>query len=105
MISSNPLSAIKQRYSSKKIRLISSDDQPFVSAKLKIMKRRKCCEYQKHRQSIKWKFLEAKYQAELKRTKREYYRRKIKSLRKLKPKNWHREIKKLSSFDQNVGQE
>ena len=30
-----------------KVRVISSDDQPFISAKLKIMKRRKCREYQK----------------------------------------------------------
>ena len=88
-----------------KVRVISSDDQPFISAKLKVMKRRKCREYQKHRCSIKWKFLETKYKAELEKTKREYYRRKIKSLRKLKPKNWHREIKKLSSFDQNFSEE
>ena len=88
-----------------KVISISSDDQPFISTKLKRMKRRKSREYQKHRRSDKWNFLQKNYQAELEKSKREFYRKKIRDLRKMKPKNWHREIKKLSSFDQNTSEE
>ena len=70
-----------------KVISISSDDQPFISTKLKRMKRRKCREYQKHRLSDKWNFLQKNYQAELEKSKREFYRKKIRDLRKMKPKN------------------
>ena len=49
--------------------------------------------------------MEEKYQNELGKRKKDYYRRKIRNLRKNKPRNWHRELKKLTSYDQQKGEE
>ena len=83
-----------------KVKKVANDDQPFINEKLKKMKRKKCREFQKHRRSEKWRTLEEKYQDELGKTKKDYYRRKIRNLRRTKPRNWHSEIKKLTSYDQ-----
>ena len=40
-----------------KKRCVSSDDKPFFSEKLAILKRRKCREYRKNRRSKRWKNL------------------------------------------------
>ena len=80
---------------------ISSDDQPFYTEKLSRLKRRKCREYNKNRKSQKWEFLNADYVTELLKAKQNFYRNKIKKLRTKKPKQWHRELKKLTSFDQH----
>ena len=88
-----------------KVKIISSDDQPFVNEKLKKMKRRKCREYWKHRRSNKWKVLEGKYKVELDRVKKDFYRKKIRNLRKLEPRKWHNELKKLTCYDQQKSEE
>ena len=69
------------------------------------MKRKKCREFQKHRRSEKWILLEERYQSELGKTKKGYYRSKIKNLRRMKPRNWHSEVKKLTSYDQQKTEE
>ena len=88
-----------------KVRQIANDDQPFISDKLKKMKRKKCREFHKNRRSKKWKIMEEKYQNELGKRKKDYYRRKIRNLRKKKPRNWHNELKKLTSHDQHKAEE
>ena len=88
-----------------KVRTVSSDDQPFVNQKLKRMKRKKCREYQKHRRSEKWKILDEKYRAEVNKIKKDFYRNKIRNLRKLKPRMWHRELKKITRYDQQKSEE
>ena len=45
------------------------------------------------------------YELELDKAKKEFYRRKIKKLRKVKSKHWYRELKKLTSFDQLKSEE
>ena len=81
--------------------IISSDDQPYFSGRLSKLKRRKNREYNKHRKSKKWEEMNVAYVKELLRAKREFYGKKIKHLRKAKPKHWYRELKKLTSFDQH----
>ena len=88
-----------------KTKKISSDDEPYFNEKLKLMKRRKCRENNKHRRSTKWNRLQSEFDIQLEKAKFEFYSRKISKLRKTKPKQWHRELKKLSSFDQNEGEE
>ena len=39
------------------------------------------------------------------RKKKDYYRSKIQNLRKNKPRNWHKELKKLTSYDQQFSEE
>jgi hypothetical protein len=49
--------------------------------------------------------LQQEFAIQLGKAQFEFYSRKISKLRKTKPKQWHRELKKLSSFDQNEGEE
>ena len=81
--------------------IISSDDQPFFTERLSRLKRRKCREYNKNRKSQKWETLNASYVTELSKAKQDFYRKKIKKLRTKNPKQWHRELKKLTCFDQH----
>ena len=84
-----------------KTSIIWSDSEPYFNAKLAKLKRRKCREFHKNRKSLKWRAMENKYQIQLSKAKQEFYRRKIKFLKNAKSKQWHRELKKLTSFDQN----
>ena len=88
-----------------KRRLVSNDDQPFFNEKLATLKRRKCREYSKNRRSEKWVALNALYVKEVSKAKRNFYRQKIKHLRHAKPKQWHKELKKLTNFGQNKSDE
>ena len=88
-----------------KHKVISSDDQPFINEYLKKLKRKKCCEYHKHRKSRKWVCLEEKYQKELANAKSAYYRKKIKKLRKTDPRKWYEALKKLTRYDQHKKEE
>ena len=45
------------------------------------------------------------YEVELDKAKKGFYRKEIKKLRKVKPKHWYREFKKLTSFDQLKSEE
>ena len=45
------------------------------------------------------------YESMLKKAKHDFYSRKIRKLRNTKPKKWHRELKKLTSFDQGHAEE
>ena len=81
-------------------RKVANDDQPFMTEKLKHLKRKKCRIYRKQRKSEEWKRLEEIYRREIKRAKNNFYRNKIKNLRRSNPKKWHQELKKISSFDE-----
>ena len=61
-------------------------------------KRRKCREYGKNRRSKKWRTLKELYEKELSKAKKSFYRKKIKHLRTANPKQWHRELRKLTNF-------
>ena len=96
----NTLVSKVNEYFPEKTRIISCNDQPFFSYKLKNLKRKKAREYQKHRKSIKYKKLEELYQQELSKSKSSFYRKQISRLRKSKPGKWYSELKKLTNFDQ-----
>ena len=83
----------------------ASDDQPFYSNKLVKLKRRKAREYGKHRKSKKWENMNIKYEEELSKAKKDFYSKKIRNLGKVNPANWYRELKKLTSFDQQKGED
>ena len=54
-----------QEFFHEKTRTISSDDQPYFTHKLNILKRRKGREFHKRRKSKKWKVMDEEYQKEL----------------------------------------
>ena len=83
-----------------KVRIVSNNDQPFYTNKLKELRRKKVREFQKHRRSDKWEKLENFYQKELLKSKRNFSTKRIKALRKGKPGKWYAELKKLTNFDQ-----
>ena len=64
---------------------VADDDQPFMTEKLKQLKRKKCRVYRKQRKSEEWIRLEEIYRKELNIAKKEFFRKKIKSLRKSNP--------------------
>ena len=88
-----------------KTKVITNDDQPFFNDKLVKLKRKKCREYTKNRRSDKWKKLSEVYKVVLAKAKKDYYRRKIKNLRKVNPRKWYNELKKLTSFDQHKAEQ
>ena len=53
---------------------IANDDQPFMTEKLKHLKRKKCRIYRKQRRSDEWNRLEEIYRRELKIAKNNFYR-------------------------------
>ena len=92
-------------YFPEKTRSISSQDQPFFTHKLSKLKRKKTREYNKHRRSSKWDLLEEIYQNELSNSKKGFYRKTIRKLRKSNPGKWYSELKKLTNFDQQKADE
>ena len=88
-----------------KTRNVSSDDNPFFTDKLRKLKRRKCREYRKNRRSIRWRKMQCSYLEELEKAKKNFYNSKISRLRKSNPRQWHREFKKMTRFDQHQGEE
>ena len=88
-----------------KTKVITSDDQPFFSNKLRMMKRRKLREYTKNRRSKKWLKMNKEYKIEVEKSKKKYYSQKIKELGKSKPKHWYRELKRLTGFGQEKFEE
>ena len=77
---------------------------PFFTNKLMQLKRKKGREYVKHRRSQKWKNLNTLYSQELRKAKKNFYKKKIQHLRKAKPGKWYSELKKLTSLDQQVSE-
>ena len=84
-----------------KRRVISSDDQPFCTEEMKRLKRLKSREFQKHRRSIKWRELNARYKREVSLAKKKYYKQIIQDLKKSNPSQWYSKLKRLCSFDQH----
>ena len=54
---------------------------------------------------MKWKALHALFVKELSKAKKGFYSKKIRHLRNAKPKQWHRELKKLTHFDKGLSEE
>ena len=83
-----------------KTRKISNDDQPFCTEEMKRLKRLKSREYKKNRKSLKWRDLNVKYQKEVSKAKRNYYRNIIRDLKESKVAQWYSKLKRLCSYDQ-----
>ena len=84
-----------------KQRKVSSDDQPFCTEEMKRFKRLKAREFHKHRRSVKWRELNAKYKKAVSKANRTYYKNVIKDLKTAKTSQWYSMLKKLCSYDQH----
>ena len=83
-----------------KKRKIANDDQPWYTQELKILKRKKSREYQKHRKSAKYILLVKKYDKKLKMAKQRYKRAKIDDVLTSSERQWYSKLKRLSQYDQ-----
>ena len=83
-----------------KTRKIQSDDQPYITNKLKQMDRKRKRVFHKERRSEKWKILNKKFKKELKCAKATFYRNKVTDFKTKKPGQWYASLKRLTSYDQ-----
>ena len=68
---------------------------------MKRFKRLKAREFHKHRRSVKWRELNAKYKKAVSKANRTYYKNVIKDLKTAKTSQWYSMLKKLCSYDQH----
>ena len=83
-----------------KTRKLQSDDQPWISYKLKKMDRKHKTIYSKERRSEKWHTLDKLFKKEVKSAKASFYKQAVADLKVKKPGQWYSALKKISSFDQ-----
>ena len=88
-----------------KIRKISSDDQPWVTFKLKKLDRARKRVFHKERKSERWKKLDKLFKNEAKCAKADFYKKKIQDLKKTNPRKWYSCLKSITSFDQLKNEE
>ena len=84
-----------------KIRKINSDDQPWVSFKLKKLDRRRKRIYRRERRSENWKKLEKLFKKEMKSAKAEFYNKTVADLKLKNPGQWYSCLKRITSHDQH----
>ena len=83
-----------------KTRKISSDDQPWISHKLKILDRKRKRIYHKERRSERWKKLNKIFKQEVKAAKSRFYENTIADLKDKNPGQWYSCLKRITSYDQ-----
>ena len=88
-----------------KIRKISSDDQPWISHKLKQMDRKRKRIFHKERKSIKWKKMNKIFQKEMKSEKSKFYEKTVADLKLSKPGQWYSCLKRITSHDQQKSEQ
>ena len=83
-----------------KIRMISSDDQPWISHRLKVMDRKRKRIFHTERRSEKWKKMNKLFKKEVKRAKAQFYKNTIADLKQKNPGQWYSCLKRITSHDQ-----
>ena len=88
-----------------KTRKINSDDQPWVSFKLKQLDRRRKRLYRKERKSENWRRLEKMFRKEMKSAKADFYKKSVADLKLSKPGQWYKCLKRITSHDQQKNEQ
>ena len=91
-------------YLPEKSRTISSDDQPWMTSKLKKMDRKRKRTYHLERRSKKWKHLNKLFKQEVKIAKKQFYIDTIADLKTKAPGQWYSALKRITSSDQQSEQ-
>ena len=84
-----------------KARKVNSDDQPWISHKLKSMDRKRKREYSKHRRSEKWKKLDGEFKKGVKCAKKSFYQQMMSELMTKNSSQWYSSVKRMASHDQH----
>ena len=80
---------------------VSSDDQPWITHKLKLQDRKKKREFNKHRKSKKWHILNKEFKKSVQLAKEEFYKQMISELTSKNTSKWYSTMKKITSHDQH----
>ena len=83
-----------------KIRKISSDDQVWMTTKLKKSDRKRKRVYHIERHSERWKNLNKSFKQEVKLAKKLFYKNTIADLKEKSPGQWYSALKRITSSDQ-----
>ena len=89
-----------EQYFPEKTCKVNSDDQPWITFKLKKLDRKRKRVYRKERRSKRWKEIDSNFKEEVKIAKKNFYKNSIEDLKKKNPGQWYQCLKKLSSYDQ-----
>lgn len=84
-----------------KSKWVTEDDEPYFNDELHNLRRKVRREYHKNRKSIKYLSLLSTYKEKLTKAKRVYYRKKVESLKSSNSRQWYRQFKKLTRYDQH----
>ena len=83
-----------------KMRKISSDDQPWITHKLKVLDRKRKRIFHKERRSIKWREINKLFKSEVKLAKQKFFENTISDLKQKNPGQWYSSLKRITSNDQ-----
>ena len=92
------------RFFPEKTRKISSDDQPWITHKLKILDRKRKRVYHKERRSEQWKIMNKLFKKEVKKAKKQFYKDTVSDLKQKNPGQWYSALKRITSNDQMTQQ-
>ena len=94
-----------EQFLPQKVVKFTSEDQPWVTAELKSISRKKKREYSKNRKSSKWKSLNNKFLEACKKAKKDYYTNIVEDLKESKPGQWYSKLKRMSSYNEQKSEE
>ena len=87
-------------YFPEKTHRVSSDDQPWITHKLKSLDRQRKREYHKHRKSEKWHNLNKFFKISVKCEKNNFYKKMLGDLMNKHTSKWYTSLKKMTAHDQ-----
>ena len=87
-----------------KLRKISSDDQAWMTNKLKKLDRKRKRIFHTERRSEKWRNLNKLFKQEVKIAKKQFYKNTIADLKEKSPGQWYSALKRITSTDQQSEQ-
>ena len=85
-----------------KTRKFNSDDQPWISHKLKSMDRLRKREYHKHRKSDKWKMLNSDFKQGVKCAKKNFYKKMMCDIMNKNTSQWYSCLKRMISRSMKI---
>ena len=88
-----------------KIRKVSSDDQPWITHKIKLLDRRRKRIFHKQRRSEKWAELDKQFKKEVKAAKAKFYENSVKELKTSNPRRWYSTLKKITKVDKGKSED
>ena len=88
-------------YLPEKIRKVCSEDQVWITHKLKLLDRKRKRIFHKERRSERWKSLNKIFKQEMKSAKSQFYKNTIADLKTKSPGQWYSSLKRISSMDQH----